>query len=70
MELTFAISTFAKVFDTTPAPEVLTLRELTDALLYVSQRVIPTKLTSSGFSFEHPELEPALRAVLGELAAD
>lgn len=45
-------------------------RELTDALLYVSQRVIPTKLTASGFSFEHPELEPALRAVLGEPAPD
>ena len=43
-------------------------RELTESLLYVSQRVVPTKLTSSGFSFRHPELEPALRAVLDEPA--
>jgi hypothetical protein len=36
-----------------------------DDLLFASQRVVPQRLAASGFSFEHGEIEPALRAVLG-----
>ncbi len=39
-------------------------RELADALLFTSARVLPAVLTGSGFTFAHPDLEPALRAVL------
>ncbi|HEX5615226.1 MAG TPA: TIGR01777 family oxidoreductase [Acidimicrobiia bacterium] len=39
--------------------------ELVEHLLLFSQRVQPTALTASGFAFAHPQLEPALRAVLG-----
>lgn len=39
-------------------------RELTQALLYASQRVEPDVLTSHGFSFRHADLETALRSVL------
>jgi hypothetical protein len=40
-------------------------RELVRSLLVHGQRVVPTRLQGSGFAFAHPELEPALRAVLG-----
>lgn len=40
-------------------------RELAEALLYSSTRVAPTALQANGFRFAHPELEPALRALLG-----
>lgn len=46
-------------------PRVLFGRELADSLLLVSQRVVPAKLVEAGFDFEHPELEGALRALLG-----
>ncbi|MEZ5243781.1 MAG: TIGR01777 family oxidoreductase [Acidimicrobiales bacterium] len=39
-------------------------RELTEALLYASQRVEPTVLSDRGYEFEHPDIEGALRAVL------
>ena len=39
-------------------------RELTEALLYTSARVEPTVLSDRGYTFQHPELEGALRAVL------
>jgi uncharacterized protein (TIGR01777 family) len=39
-------------------------RELTRALLYTSQRVTPSVLADRGYTFEHPDLEQALRAVL------
>ncbi len=39
-------------------------RELTQALLYSSQRVEPTVLRDRGYEFRHPDLERALRAVL------
>ncbi|MFT5204391.1 MAG: hypothetical protein ACI9C1_003799 [Candidatus Aldehydirespiratoraceae bacterium] len=39
-------------------------RELTQALLYTSQRVTPSVLTDHGYTFEHSDLEQALRAVL------
>jgi uncharacterized protein len=39
--------------------------EMADALLLASTRVRPAKLEESGFTFQYPELEGALRAVLG-----
>jgi NAD dependent epimerase/dehydratase family enzyme len=39
--------------------------ELVEHLLLASQNVLPARLTSSRFSFEHPTLEGALRAALG-----
>jgi hypothetical protein len=34
-------------------------------IVTTGQRVIPRRLEELGFSFEHPEIEPALRDVLG-----
>lgn len=39
--------------------------ELVDALLLASQQVVPTRLQESGFRFGYPELEGALRHLLG-----
>ena len=39
--------------------------ELVDQLLLTSQRVVPGRLTASGYTFRHPDLDGALRAVLG-----
>ena len=38
--------------------------ELVESLLLVSQRVTPTRLEASGYTFLHPTLEAGLRAVL------
>jgi uncharacterized protein (TIGR01777 family) len=46
-----------------PALKLVYGGELVDTLLG-SQRVVPEKLQQSGFTFSHPELEGALRAVL------
>ena len=43
----------------------LALGEMAEALLLSSQRVQPVKLQASGFQFRHPELEGALRELLG-----
>jgi uncharacterized protein (TIGR01777 family) len=43
----------------------LALGEMADALLLSSQRVLPEKLEQMGFRFAHPDLLPALQAVLG-----
>jgi len=51
-----------------PAPAFalrLMLGEMADALLLSSQRVAPKRLENLGHRFQHPELGPALRAVLG-----
>ena len=40
------------------------LGEMADALLLASARVLPKQLADNGFSFDYPELEPALRHVL------
>jgi uncharacterized protein (TIGR01777 family) len=40
-------------------------RELVEALLVGGQRVLPRKLEHGGYVFAHPDLEPALRAMLG-----
>ena len=51
---------------TVPAPALRMLfGELADAALLASIRVQPTRLTAAGFALDHPELEPALRSVLG-----
>jgi uncharacterized protein len=47
-------------------PAVKLGRELAQELLYTSSRVVPTKLLASGFVFEHPDLDTALRAVLAK----
>ena len=39
-------------------------KELTDALLMSSARVLPTRLLEDGFVFQHPTLSEALEAVL------
>ena len=51
-------------------PKLVVGGELAEALLFTSARVLPTVLESSGFTFAHPDVESALRHVLGrELAA-
>lgn len=45
-------------------PRLLLGRELADSLLRDSQRVLPARLTESGFTHAHPDLEAALRALL------
>jgi uncharacterized protein (TIGR01777 family) len=42
----------------------LVLGEMADALLLCSARVEPARLRASGYSFRHPDLEPALRDLL------
>ncbi len=41
------------------------LGEMADGLLLASARVAPVRLMESGYKFQHPEIEGALRAVLG-----
>jgi uncharacterized protein (TIGR01777 family) len=50
-------------------PRLLLGKDLSDALLYTSHRVLPTVLESSGFVFRHPTIEICLAAVLGDEAA-
>ncbi len=50
-------------------PKLLRGPELAQELLFASQRVQPDALVSSGFTFNHPDLETALRAVLDKSAA-
>ncbi|WP_436793040.1 TIGR01777 family oxidoreductase [Actinospongicola halichondriae] len=47
-------------------PRLLLGKELAQALLYESQRVKPSVLERSGFSFRHATIEDALAAVLGD----
>lgn len=42
----------------------LTLGEMADELLLASARIKPAVLEKAGFHFQHPEIRPALRAVL------
>jgi uncharacterized protein (TIGR01777 family) len=51
-----------------PAPAFalrLMFGEMADTALLSSQRVLPVKLSESGYQFRYPELEAALRHVLG-----
>jgi uncharacterized protein len=43
----------------------LVLGEAADELLFVSQRARPARLQATGYRFQLPELEPALRHTLG-----
>ena len=43
----------------------LAFGEMADALLLASQRVVPARLQASGYKFRYPELEGALRHLLG-----
>ena len=50
-----------------PAPAFalrLLMQEMADELLLSGARVMPRRLMESGFVFQHPDLEPALRAIL------
>lgn len=47
------------------APRLLLGRDRANALLFDGQRVVPRALTDAGFAFRFPELDAALRAVLG-----
>jgi hypothetical protein len=40
--------------------------EMGEALLLSGQRVEPAQLLASGYAFRYPQLEPALRHVLGQ----
>jgi NAD dependent epimerase/dehydratase family enzyme len=44
----------------------LAVGEMAEALLLASQRVLPARLQSSGYTFCYPELDGALRHVLGK----
>lgn len=46
------------------ALELLLGKELAEALLFTSARVLPAKLEEAGFEFKHPEIASALRDVL------
>lgn len=45
-------------------PRLLLGKELADALLGNSQRVVPERLLASGYEFRHPDVEGALRSML------
>jgi uncharacterized protein (TIGR01777 family) len=45
-------------------PKLALGSELAENLLLKGQRVLPTVLENDGFEFQHPDLEPALRALL------
>lgn len=50
------------------ALELLLGKDLAGALLFTSSQVTPTKLLDSGFTFDHPDVETALRDTLGNPA--
>lgn len=45
-------------------PKLLLGSELAEALLFTGQRVMPTELQKSGFTFRHPTIDVALRALI------
>lgn len=47
-------------------PRLLLGNELAEALLFTGQRVLPRVLTQSGYQFQHPTLDAALRSILGK----
>jgi hypothetical protein len=54
------------VFPIPAAAARLAFGEMADEMLLASTRVIPARLTASRYLFRHPELETALRHVLGK----
>lgn len=51
-------------------PRLLLGRDLADALLFTSQRVLPSALIHSNFEFSHPTIDLALGAITGTAATD
>lgn len=52
-----------------PAPVLkITTGQMAEEMILASSRVLPARLTGAGFSFQFPDLEPALRHVLGREA--
>lgn len=49
-------------------PKLVLGGELAEQLLFASQRVQPTVLEGAGFTFDHPDVTSALRAVVGRPA--
>lgn len=47
-------------------PQLLLGAELANALLFTGQRVMPIELQKSGFTFQHPTIDIALRALLNK----
>ena len=47
-------------------PRLLLGKEMADVLLFEGARILPARLEASGFTFNHPELETALSAVLAK----
>lgn len=47
------------------APKLVLGAELAGTVLFTGQRVLPSRLLASGFQFAHPQLEGALRHLLG-----
>lgn len=50
-------------------PKLLLGSELADNLLFTGQRVLPAKLTGSGYAFKHATIDAALRGTLDRAAA-
>lgn len=48
-----------------PTLSVVMGRELVDEMLLASQRVVPARALSTGYEFAHPDLQGALRSLLG-----
>lgn len=51
-------------------PKLLLGGEMADGMLFDSTRVIPSVLSDAGFSFSHPTVDAALRAVLGRTSEE
>jgi Arc/MetJ family transcription regulator len=43
--------------------------EVADEMLLTSQRVVPARLQATGFDFQYPNVEEALRALIRESAS-
>ena len=69
LELTATLGRVLRRPTVLPVPlapvELLYGKELVRELMLEGQRVVPAKLESAGFEFRSPELEAALRSVLG-----
>ncbi|HEU5309950.1 MAG TPA: DUF1731 domain-containing protein, partial [Candidatus Eisenbacteria bacterium] len=67
-ELTRALGRVLRRPTVLPVPAAVVrvlLGDLADETLLTSQRVMPARLSESGFEFQKPRLEPALRAAFG-----
>jgi len=62
-----AIKQHRKTLLTAPVPATVMrvmLGEMADELLINGQKVLPQRLTNSGFTFSYPHIDDALRAIL------